>query len=133
MREQGSGQAVRKRRLLAWAPPVAWMGTIFLLSSQPDLSPITPFSFQGMDKVAHAIAYGIFAILVRRAALPSPRAALIGWTVPVLYGMTDEFHQSFVPGRDMSIWDLVADAVGALLALVVVTSIRRRRGKAQPA
>jgi len=131
--EQRTGRGTGKRRLLAWALPVAWMGLIFLLSSQPDLSPITPFHFQGMDKIAHAVAYGIFAILVRRAALPSPRATLIGWLVPLLYGMTDEFHQSFVPGRDMSIWDLLADAVGALLALAVVTCIRRGRGEDRPA
>lgn len=112
---------------------MVWMGFIFLLSSQPDLSPITPFRFQGMDKVAHAVAYGICAILVRRAALPSPGATLIGWLVPVLYGTTDEFHQSFVPGRDMSFWDVVADAAGAALALMIAAWARERWRKERAA
>ena len=45
----------------------------------------------------------------------------------VLYGATDEFHQSFVPGRDMSVSDLMVDLIGASAALLIVTLLHARR------
>jgi VanZ family protein len=98
------------------------MAAIFALSSRPSL-PVPP----GYDdKVAHAVAYGTLALAVlhgltrawrRRIGLPQVVLAI---AVATLYGISDEWHQSFVPGRSTELLDLVADAVGAAAAAVTV-------------
>jgi len=107
-------------------------------SSQPGLT--VPFNI--WDKAAHATEYGVLAALIWRAiggsflaaATPARAAAYLG--ACGLYGVLDEFHQSFVPGRDASALDVTADVVGAavvLAALWIVSSLRRtRRGAGSP-
>lgn len=72
-----------------------------------------------MDKLAHILAYATLAVSV---ALLFPhkqyrdffwKTIFIVFFITILYGALDEFHQSFVPGRDMSVWDWLADMVGA--------------------
>lgn len=77
---------------------------------------------EGLDKEAHALLYaGLSALVVRALAggwkerVTSGVAALAG-LVATAYGVSDEFHQSFVPHRQVEALDLVADAVGATLA-----------------
>ncbi len=75
-----------------------------------------------MDKVVHAVEYGILAVLLARAVrLTSLTASLplvfaIALYFAVFYGVTDEFHQSFVPGRSADFDDLLADTIGAAIA-----------------
>jgi VanZ family protein len=91
------------------------MAAIFYVSSLPD--PPVPAN---TDKSLHWLAYLGLAVLVVRAlarGLPRPislgvAAAAIAITVG--YGATDEVHQMFVPGRTGDIYDLVADAAGAV-------------------
>ena len=107
------------RTLLGWVPATLWTVVIYLLSSQPSL----PSPASVGDKQAHALAYGLLALLClmgltgwrwRRIA----GASLLGaFVLAVLYGVSDEFHQSFVPGRTPDLADVVADAAGAGLAL----------------
>lgn len=107
-------------RSLHLLPMALAMGGIFFLSHQPG-DEISLELFFGVDKVAHAFAYGVLAATVL-LALPSRwrttmplHAALLAWAVCLLFGLSDEFHQSFVPGREASLGDLVADAFGAAL------------------
>jgi VanZ family protein len=108
-------------RILAWGPVVAYMALIFYASSQPSVPPIV--GVLG-DKVVHAAAYAVLAGLAVRALtgrfrLPvTARVAMLAVTIAVLYGASDEFHQSFVPSREMDARDLMADGVGAALAAV---------------
>jgi VanZ family protein len=109
-------------RLLA---PLALMGLIFLASAQsdpgPDLGGVLPFVF-------HAAQYAALAALwtwslegsVRRAW---PWAAALSFA----YALSDEWHQSFVPGRDADPFDIVADSVGIALALLVLRQRARSR------
>lgn len=75
----------------------------------------------GADKPWHALAYCGLSILVVRACargLPARitlRTFLIALCAVVFYGITDEVHQMFVPGRTASVDDLLADAIGALI------------------
>ncbi len=104
-------------------PMILIMGTIFLLSHQTGDSLDLP-SFQGADKVAHMLAYGTLALSFiwycgKKGAEQMMRTALLTVALCLLYGMTDEFHQSFIPLRSMSGLDIVADTLGA----VIVASI----------
>lgn len=110
---------------------LAWMGVIFTLSAQHRL-PRPPGL--GPDFVAiagHLTVYAVLAWLLDRSALLSrftPRQRfLIALLGAVLYGVSDEVHQSFVPGRTPDVVDLAIDTVGALCALSVVRVMDGRR------
>lgn len=100
-----------------WVPALILMIAIFAFSSRssnelPD--------FGGWDyfvkKSAHGIGYGLLALAYLRA-LPN-RNYKLAWFLAVLYSLTDEFHQSFVPGRKASLIDVfVFDNLGAIIAL----------------
>lgn len=122
------------RRRLGWRvartlPLLAVMTGIFVLSHQTgdDLQlPLLP----GLDKLGHASIYALlaasafFAIAAPfRATRPAGRVAAAVLLFCLLYGLSDEYHQSFVAGRSASGWDLVADGVGA--AVVAVLWLRR--------
>jgi VanZ family protein len=91
------------------------MAVIFIVSSQSD--PPLP---EGMsDKQGHSIGYSALGVLVARAmagglgASMSPLQAAASVAATTAYGASDEWHQSFVPGRESDVADVWADAVGA--------------------
>jgi VanZ family protein len=94
---------------------------LFVLSSQP----VLPSPPGVNDKMAHALAYGLLGVLCLVALAEGEwhgitwRRCLAAVVIAVAYGATDEFHQSFVPGRAPDLADLVADAFGAALAVAV--------------
>ena len=106
------------------------MAAIFVASSLSD----PPVPSEVPDVSLHGTAYFELTLLTIRALARGSwngvtTGALIGaWTTAVAYGLTDEWHQSFVPGRHAELRDLGADAIGAFAALVVVKawSIIRR-------
>lgn len=122
------------RLLRAWLPALAWAGAIFFLSSRSRL-PEGPELIPHFDKVAHFGAYALLGLLLARAVrateLPLAAAVALGW----LYGASDEWHQSFVPGRSVDAWDWAADALGVLAGVYLFKHwrARRRRGVAPPA
>ena len=77
------------------------------------------------DKIVHAVEYGILGILfVRAIAHTYPKESwLLLWATTfffvALYAMSDEFHQSFVPGRSTDVYDWMADALGGSTAAAV--------------
>ncbi len=106
-------------------PALALMLLIFVLSSFSRL-PHLPLRFELKDKVIHAIVYGLLGYLLNRAFFHQHRFSLgkkystwfaIG--VAIVYGISDEIHQYFVPGRSMDIYDLLADTVGAILGALI--------------
>ena len=96
---------------------------IFCVSSIHGTGAPPPFPFA--DKLIHIVEYGILGFLVARALAQTKPSlsvkALIGLAVflCVLYGISDEFHQSFVPLRDADVFDVVADAIGSFFGSVV--------------
>ena len=76
-------------------------------------------------KAAHFTEYAVLAFLVRRAFVTSSRAFLqrywfqLGLLLVVIYGLLDEFHQSFVPSRTPSIYDSAIDVAGGLTVLLI--------------
>ncbi len=107
-----------------WILPLAVAAAIIWLSSQSQY----PGGLQlppPLDKVAHATVFGLLAWLLElalqqsRPDLPMYRRHLVVLLAVVLYGATDEWHQSFVPGRSCEFGDWVADAAGGAMALAV--------------
>ncbi|NOT33602.1 MAG: VanZ family protein [Candidatus Eisenbacteria bacterium] len=117
------------RFALYWLPVLAYVALIFIVSSRPGLEP--PFRFPNADKVAHLFEYGVLGLLLVRALRAhSPfRAALTGGMVALLIGFAvgagDEFWQSFVPGRESTILDWFADALGITFAQIVYLLFRK--------
>lgn len=105
------------RRLLWNAGPlVAYAGMIFFVSAQSQL-PHVPGA--PSDKLAHVAEYAVFGALAARMfrgyALGEGRAFAAAVALGVLYGMTDELHQLFVPNRSSEVLDVVADGAGSVL------------------
>ena len=84
------------------------------------------FTIANLDKVAHAILYFIFEILTFLTLKNSSNSKLKKYSVPLailvvlLFGLTDELHQCFVPGRDASVLDFAADCLGIAFAQFVL-------------
>lgn len=116
------GLAALPRPVAALAT-VAWMGFVFWLSSgRRELLPSGWFSSL-VNNAGHAGIFGVLALLASRAAGSGSRASWTGFAVAVLYGATDEWHQSHVPGRTASVVDWATDAVGAAGALWIVAAV----------
>jgi VanZ family protein len=100
-------------------PALAWAGLIFGLSSLSKL-PGDIMLFDGIDKLFHAGAYAVLALLVLFAlplSTPRPRAAVLAVVLASFYGASDELHQYFVPGRSCDVFDWLADTGGAAAAI----------------
>ncbi|MDQ0974616.1 VanZ family protein [Neobacillus niacini] len=75
-------------------------------------------------KATHIVVFGILAILLYKALETNRFAYILSWTLTVLYAITDEWHQSFMPGRVAAYQDVLFDSVGALVALFILVLIR---------
>ncbi len=110
------------RRTGLWGPVALLMVALFVASAQPALPEVPGLG----DKVAHGGSYALLAALVYRALASERLVGLTGsraaWAAlgSAAYGASDEWHQSFVPGRTSDPRDLLADAVGASIAVVVI-------------
>jgi VanZ family protein len=136
----------RLRTALSWLLTLFWAGLIFQFSTETYSGSVTvwvlellvnflhiavpPRTLEALHlllrKIAHLCEYSIFAVLVYRSLeAQHPRSwrakpALWACLVAGLYSLTDEYHQSFVPGREAALSDCGLDTVGAALGLLVV-------------
>lgn len=123
-----------KARLLRWLPAAAVVGVSWHLSSMPTVEMMP--NFWNADKLVHTICYGGLAFCVAFGYGGSGRRGLSRLIVPIVitaaYGMIDEIHQSFTPGRSCSMLDWVADLLGATLGslayLLAVRLVGKRGG-----
>ena len=119
--------------LWVWGPALAQMVAIFVLSSIPAV-PSLPGGLTGYT--GHFIGYGLLGALTLRGfarAKWNGMTASAAWRALAfasLYGVTDEFHQSFVPNRDASVEDWIADVAGAITGVLITLLAARlqRRG-----
>jgi len=105
-----------------FGPPLALMGLIFFLSAQRHLATDLGTADLVLRKLAHMAEYGLLWLLWRRAldGRGLPAAA-----ISLLYAITDEIHQSQVPGRNGTPVDVAIDAAGIALAAVLAPRILR--------
>jgi VanZ family protein len=113
--------------IIFWAITFCYMGLIFFVSSRNSIN--LPELTMGFDKVLHACAYMVLAFLsyisINKSGIKK-YVFIAAFLFTSIYGITDEFHQSFVPGRDSSIGDLIADFSGALLGCLGANLLKFR-------
>lgn len=100
-------------------PALIMMLVIFIVSSQPgdNLPNFLTWDYV-VKKASHAIGYGLLALSYLYLLKNHPKRYWLAWLMTVLYSVTDEFHQSFVIGRNASVYDVVVfDNLGAFIAL----------------
>jgi VanZ family protein len=105
-----------------WLPVLVYVAIIATVSSQPNLR--GPVRFENSDKIYHVLEYfGLGFLLARALSVSAPATSsltlsLIAVSCGILVGTSDEFLQSFIPGRVSSALDLLADTIGVVLAQV---------------
>lgn len=102
-----------------WFPAVLVMLVIFAISSQPaDRLPDFRDWDYSVKKMSHMLGYGLLASSYLHHFRYGRRSYWLAWIASVFYAATDEFHQSFIPGRSGSLLDVVVfDNIGATVAL----------------
>ncbi len=106
-----------------WFPVILYCCMIFGVSAMPNLQLKGTISFS--DKIVHMFEYAVLAVLFARAVAASSQRSwgLLIWTMSVafiaFYGITDEFHQSFIIGRSSDLSDWIADLIGGSLGAAV--------------
>jgi len=106
-----------------WLPLYVYGAVIFYMSGIP--KPLPPVSIPYFDKFLHIIEYSIFGFLAARAFKYSPRNIfhenfkILAILAAILYGFSDEVHQLFVPMRQFSIFDIIADAIGGTIGALM--------------
>lgn len=119
------------RQLAEWtsrfAPPIALMGVIFFLSAQPNLrTELGTIDLIGR-KIVHMVEFGLLFALWLRALGWSGRAAWWAAGIAIAYAVSDEFHQTFVDGRQGSPRDVAIDSAGVAIAALIAWRLRVRR------
>ncbi|MBI1805348.1 MAG: VanZ family protein [Ignavibacteriae bacterium] len=107
-------------------PAILWAMLIFIGSSIPAKA-FPMLKIFDFDKLIHVVIFFGFGTLVYRALAPSIgnptfswRRAIVAILVVGAYGILDEFHQSFVPGRTPDIWDATADTIGGIVSVISI-------------
>jgi VanZ family protein len=120
--ERARGRVTARARLLLWAPVALLLGYEFYLSAQSghSLPTFGPW-FPGKDKVEHLVYFFLTGLCAVRAARfgegwSASKTAVFLILSGLLWGCSDEIHQSYTPGRDVEIGDVLADSAGVALA-----------------
>jgi VanZ family protein len=93
-----------------------WSGQANLPINQPEVVEVLQGSEHGL---AHLVAFSLLGLLAYWALEGVPRAALLAVALTCVFGATDEWHQSFTPGRSGEVQDVVLDTAAAAVAIVV--------------
>ncbi|MFU7517727.1 VanZ family protein [Clostridium sp. HCS.1] len=146
----------KHKKRIAWVLLIAWMILIFLMSHQPgeisssqsDLL-LKVFSLIGIElndyfgelatfivrKAAHFSEYMILFFLAYNVSIKYTREKQVRLYLIIfvfLYACTDEFHQNFIPGRNMAFKDVLIDTIGGIVGYIIITIIDKfklRKGK----
>lgn len=117
-----------KKKAFFWLPPITWMALIFLLSSFPKLQISEGLADFVLRKLAHMFEYGVLFVLLflafkKTTSLAKRKALWLSFLLTVLYAASDEYHQTFVPGRHGCLSDVSIDTLGAVAGVVFVQKL----------
>ena len=111
-------QSKLRNFLICWLPLIIYCLAIYIQSDYPSPEEIPSWTFS--DKILHFAAYGLLGILFIRAYETLPLRInkilliLMSSGSAILYGVSDEIHQYFVPFRDADIMDVAANTIGSV-------------------
>ena len=122
------------KRPLSLLPPLLYMALIFHMSSHPVPEMLKTWPIWNAIKLVHLVEYGILASLwawgLRHATNWTPRIVAGSATLfSFLWGVSDEYHQAFVPSRTAKLSDALTDLLAAAIALALVAFIRAMKHK----
>lgn len=114
--------------LRRWGPAILMIVAIFFFSSIP-FRQLPRFGRYDLlvKKGGHALGYGLLAAAFWHGFNWSKKLWWLALLLAVLYAVSDEFHQSFVPGRHPSPVDVAIDSAGAAFILAICAVVKRRR------
>ncbi len=124
-------KGTKSKFLKFWFPVLFYSGIIFFASSLPAVK--SPFEIKHLDKAIHIVEYIPFGILLSRAFFhaqgDSSKRILLGYVIlaSFLYGLSDEYHQSFVAGRESTVVDAFADTVGGMIGAYIYFYVAARK------
>ena len=125
------------RALAAWLPAIVVAAIIFALSAQPHLHVTEGALDLVLRKCAHVTVYALLAMACVRGLAHhglGQRAQLLGGGAMALaYAISDEFHQTFVPGRSGAPRDVAIDLIGIAAGLLLLARNARLRARVAPA
>jgi VanZ family protein len=128
------------KRFLYWLPAIILMIIIFAFSSQPK-GVLPDYGEQDFEikKSAHVLEYALLAVLMLRGVAGDTPLRLShyvwAFALTALYGVSDEIHQAFVPGRESRALDVLIDSLGATISLTLTHlwfRLRPSRRKSEP-
>lgn len=115
-----------------WAPPLLWAALIFYLSSISSLGPNLGSGDSLIRSAGHSVEYAVLTFLLWRALhhhrLRWFHAVLWSALLALAYAVIDEIHQGFVPGRNPTIRDILADGVGIIIVAVSLQFLKPPKG-----
>lgn len=119
------------RNFLYWLPSILYMALIFYLSSYPPPEPVKSAPIFFDIKLVHIIEYGILNLLLYWAIdktidIPDNWKIIYSIALTILYGLTDELHQVFVPGRSGRLIDIVANFFGCVVTQYIISIYKKR-------
>jgi VanZ family protein len=115
-------------RLRYWLPVVFFMGFIFYMSGRRGEDLPSLFAYQ--DIVFHLLIYALLgwsfgrALACEKEALSFFKIVCLCAVFGLLYGISDEYHQSFIPGRTSDIFDVMIDVAGSFMGGLIVKWLR---------
>ena len=108
---------------------LAWMALIWILSSLPSDN-LPSIDIWGIDKLAHLgiyLVWGVLAVLYLLKRQASAGVVCISFAIMLIIAALDEFHQHYIPGRQVSLYDLLANASGLVLAFILYFILKPRK------
>lgn len=128
---------MKKKKIISLILVIIWMIFIFVMSSFDGNESSTQsnfivnfivnvFNINNVDiisliirKLAHFTEYLILGILVSNMMIHFDKKCYISIIICIIYAISDEFHQMFVPGRNSQIYDMIIDIFGSLTGIIL--------------
>ncbi|MBU4202303.1 MAG: VanZ family protein [Candidatus Altiarchaeota archaeon] len=114
---------LEKNSRIAWTLTVCYMVLIFLISSSPYMTQPSPLESKEAPIVEHMIEYSILGFLLLGSLsskkMSDKELVILAISISILYGISDEIHQFFVPGRYCDVIDVLANSVGSFIGVMI--------------
>ena len=119
---------IRERKIIYALPFILLTAGIFIVSHQSKVD-YPELGFEWQDKIYHALAYIVYGASIItmftgiKDSMKKRTVIIFTLLIGILFGLSDELHQSYVPGRDASVEDWIADAIGIMLSISLINPI----------